>query len=392
MNMKKFFIAIAGLMLTITSSAQNIHVSIQKSATPNSVDVLFRPTYTAVGTEYVNLLQLAVSIPSGPATNVTATITPLNYFASIGPAGFAPILPFVESSTGQKVYGWNYINPGGNGAMLWTNTEFIGARITFDGNAAAAELVTCLDLSALGGGDNSNTFFGISTNLPPNDKTDYGAMFYNKPGESTTGNYPAAGDQYVVTTQLVALPIDLLSFSGYKDGTRNQLRWTTSIESNNKGFDVLRSLDGVNYASVGFVNSLAPGGNSSYPVNYTFTDNSVSGSKQFYRLRQVDIGGVGKHSNIIVIRSDKPALITIDGMFPNPATTTLNLMVGSPAKDKVSLVVTDLAGKTVMLRSLNVETGSNTLPVNVSALASGTYFVKMISSNGEASTGKFVKQ
>lgn len=394
MQIKKFFIAVIGLMLAFGSEAQNyIRASLQKSATPHSVDVLFTPTYTAGGTEYVNFLQLQVSIPAAVAGSVTATITPLNNFASIGPTGFQAVIPFTESTTNEKVFGWVYVNPGGNGVMAWTASEFIGARITFNGNPAGSAFVSLIDLSLLGGGDNFNSFFGISTNLGPNnDKTDYANMFYAKAGESNTGTYPAAGDQFAITTQLVTLPVGLLTFSGYKDGNRNQLRWTTSIEVNNKGFDVERSLDGVNYTSIGFVNSLAANGNSSVEINYTFTDNNVSGSKQFYRLRQVDFDNRSKLSNIVLIKSDKPAVITIDRMFPNPATTVVNLMLSSPVRDKVQMQVTDMSGRIMMQRQLNVETGSNTLPITVSGLAGGTYMIRLMSSTGEVTTGKFVKE
>ena len=390
--MKKFFIVVIGLMLAFGSEAQFIRASLQKSATPNSVDILFTPTYTAGGTEFVNFMQLQVSIPAAVSAGVTATITPLNNFASIGVAGFAPVVPFIESSTNEKVFGWVYVNPAGNGVMAWTATEFIGARITFNGNPAGSAFVSLIDLSLLGGGDNFNSFFGISTNIPPNDKTDYAGMFYAKAGESTTGTYPSAGDQFAITTQLVTLPVGLLSFSGYRDGSRNQLRWTTTTEVNNKGFDVERSLDGVNYTSIGFVNSLAANGNSSVKLDYAFTDNNVTGSRQYYRLRQVDFDNRSKLSNIVLLKSDKPNVITLDGMFPNPAATVVNLMLSSPVKDKVQMVVTDMNGRITMLRQLNVEMGSNTLPVNVGALAGGTYMVKMISSNGEVSTGKLVKQ
>lgn len=390
--MKKFFIVVIGLMLAFGSEAQFIRASLQKSATPNSVDILFTPTYTAGGTEFVNFMQLQVSIPAAVSAGVTATITPLNNFASIGVAGFAPVVPFIESSTNEKVFGWVYVNPAGNGVMAWTATEFIGARITFNGNPAGSAFVSLIDLSLLGGGDNFNSFFGISTNIPPNDKTDYAGMFYAKAGESTTGTYPSAGDQFAITTQLVTLPVGLLSFSGYRDGSRNQLRWTTTTEVNNKGFDVERSLDGVNYTSIGFVNSLAVNGNSSVKLDYAFTDNNVTGSRQYYRLRQVDFDNRSKLSNIVLLKSDKPNVITLDGMFPNPAATVVNLMLSSPVKDKVQMVVTDMNGRITMLRQLNVEMGSNTLSVNVGALAGGTYMVKMISSNGEVSTGKLVKQ
>ena len=188
------------------------------------------------------------------------------------------------------------------------------------------------------------------------------------------------------------LPVDLLSFSGYKDGSRNQLRWTTSTEKNNKGFEVQRSLDGINFSDIGYVNSLANGGNSSVKLNYAFTDNNVTGIKQYYRLRLVDLAGNSKLSNVVLIKSDKPTLITIDGLFPNPATATINLRVGAPNRDKVSMLVTDMSGRIVMQLSMNVETGSNTLPLDISALPGGDYFIKLISSNGEVTTGRFVKQ
>ena len=148
----------------------------------------------------------------------------------------------------------------------------------------------------------------------------------------------------------------------------------------------------MNYTSIGFVNSLSVNVNSSVKLDYAFTDNNVTGSRQYYRLRQVDFDNRSKLSNIVLLKSDKPNVITLDGLFPNPAATVVNLMLSSPVKDKVQMVVTDMNGRITMLRQLNVEMGSNTLPVNVGALAGGTYMVKMISSNGEVSTGKLVKQ
>ncbi len=148
----------------------------------------------------------------------------------------------------------------------------------------------------------------------------------------------------------------------------------------------------MNYTTLTFVNSLAPGGYSSVKLDYAYTDNNVTGARQFYRLRQVDFDGRSKLSNIVLLKSDKPNVITLDGMFPSPASTVVNLVLSSPVKDKVQLVVTDMSGRITMLRQLNVEMGSNTLPVNVAALAGGTYMLKMISSNGEVSTGKLVKQ
>lgn len=45
-----------------------------------------------------------------------------------------------------------------------------------------------------------------------------------------------------------------------------------------------RSLDGVNYSSIGFVNSLAVNGNSSVKLDYAFVDNNVNRCKTILSL------------------------------------------------------------------------------------------------------------
>lgn len=192
---------------------------------------------------------------------------------------------------------------------------------------------------------------------------------------------------------LITTPVNLINFSGYKQANIGFLTWTTSSEQNNLGFDVQRSLNGVNYTSIGFVSTLALGGNSATNLNYNFTDNSISGSKQFYRLRQVDIDNRSHFSNVVMIKGDKPTTIALDGLFPNPASSTINVLIAAPGKDKVTVMITDMAGRTVAQQVANVETGSNTIPVDISRLTNGTYMVKLVCSNDcTMAVGKFVKQ
>jgi hypothetical protein len=52
-----------------------------------------------------------------------------------------------------------------------------------------------------------------------------------------------------------------------------------------------------------------------------------------------------------------------------------------------------MAGQTVIRQIVSVETGSNTIPVDINRLTNGTYVVKLICSNNcDAVVGKFVKQ
>ena len=188
------------------------------------------------------------------------------------------------------------------------------------------------------------------------------------------------------------LPSSLISFAGYKEGNSNKLRWTTASEINNSGFEVQRSSDGINYTPIDFVNSQALGGNSTTELNYSYTDNNVTGNRQYYRLRQVDFDNHSKFSNIVWIKGDKSVILKIDGLFPNPANTLVNVLIDAPNKDQITLVVTDMAGRTMIQQLVSIETGSNMIAVDISRLTNGTYMVKMVcgsESNCEASSNSF---
>ena len=388
--MKKVLFLIAALSGFMVGKAQLMLGSIQPGAAVNQVDIMFSPDQSPGLTEYVNYLSISVAIPSGFTAGTPTISTAGTPFSNMV---MQPAVPLSYVTGGERIYSWIATNLTITTPTVWVGgTPFKGATVTFNGpGGSPSAQVKLVDFTNLNppGGTNGNTYFFVVTNV--NDWTDYTNYFYAIPGPtSTTGTY-GNGDHWAQTSASIVLPIDLLSFSGYKDGGRNQLRWTTSTEQNNRGFEVQRSLDGVNYNAIGFVNSMANGGNSSVQLNYTFTDNNVTGLRQYYRLRQVDFGGNNKLSNIVLIKSDKPTIITIDGIFPNPATTTINLLVGAPVKDKVSIVVTDMAGRIMITKNMNVETGSNTLPLDVSGLAGGNYFIRMVDSNGEVVSGKFVK-
>ncbi|MEI2823987.1 MAG: T9SS type A sorting domain-containing protein [Chitinophagaceae bacterium] len=189
------------------------------------------------------------------------------------------------------------------------------------------------------------------------------------------------------------LPVNFLSFSGYKSGSVNKLQWTTASEQNCLGFEVQRSTDGINFSSIGFVNTLAIGGNSTDRLSYNFNDNNVAGEKQYYRIRQVDIDNHGRLSNVILLKGSKPLIVSIDGIYPNPANNEINVLLAAPARDKATLIVTDISGRVLLQQLVNVETGINSIPVNISRFASGTYLIKLAGQTSVESAGaKFIKQ
>lgn len=83
-------------------------------------------------------------------------------------------------------------------------------------------------------------------------------------------------------------------------------------------------------------------GNTSAQRSYGFTDNNISGAKQLYRFHQVDINGVVRLSSVVVINGVKANVLTLSGLFPNPAKTKVNVLVDAPAKDNVTILVRTL--------------------------------------------------
>lgn len=210
---------------------------------------------------------------------------------------------------------------------------------------------------------------------------------------TATGLNGCSTSSEVTVTISCALPVTLTRFNGAKEGNKNVLRWITSSESNNNGFEVQRSTDGVQYTSIGYVQSLAIGGNSANTLNYLFTDNSYSGMVQYYRLRQVDNNGRSQLSNVVMIREPNPIALSIVDVYPNPATSIVNVVMSAPASDKATAMITDVLGNIVSSKQVVLQKGNNLVSFNIGELAAGSYFVKLICNNNcPKAVAKFVKK
>lgn len=211
---------------------------------------------------------------------------------------------------------------------------------------------------------------------------------------NATSNFSSFSPFIVGKITLFALPVNLLSFSGQREGAINRLRWITSNETNSRGFEVQRSSDGTNYSTIGFVNSQATGGSSAHELSYTFTDGNPAGKKQYYRLVMTDIDGRTKTSSTILIQGEPSISIVIGGVYPNPASTAINIIVNSPDRQDMKVQVLDLAGRILRQQNATLGIGSNTIPMDIGRLAAGQYIIKLNCLTGDCQTitRRFTKQ
>lgn len=186
-------------------------------------------------------------------------------------------------------------------------------------------------------------------------------------------------------------PVSLLKFSGSKlNSSSNLLRWTTSTESNNLGFDVQRSSDGVNFVSIATVNSKALNGNSNISLDYTYQDNTASTGVNYYRLNQKSKNGTNKLSGIVSLRDN--ALFKIAAIYPNPVQSNMSLGISSPVALKASSVITDMTGKIMLTRNFDIFAGDNLINYDVNTLKAGSYVIKVTAADGSTQTQLFEKQ
>jgi hypothetical protein len=189
------------------------------------------------------------------------------------------------------------------------------------------------------------------------------------------------------SAQIFNLPVTLKYFATKTIANRNEINWITSSESNNKGFEIQRSIGNTNdFKTIGFVGTRAKDGNSQTEISYSFEDADVkAGQTHYYRLNQIDFDG---KSTFSPVRSVKPGSIESNlNVYPNPSQGSVTVNTGS-ASGKLNIYVLDNSGR-VVNQYINVST-SNT---RISNLKKGFYTLKIVNTeSGEQSAQRVVVQ
>ena len=173
------------------------------------------------------------------------------------------------------------------------------------------------------------------------------------------------------------LPIKLTAFDVNKVGNNALLNWSTSFESNNKGFNIERSIDGTRWNSLQFINGV---GNSNTEQSYTFTDVKPNIGVNYYRLKQVDFDGRFEYSYIKTLRFSNATELNLL-LFPNPTNEKVVVEVNNFNEPNAIVSIINVEGKIVLTKNVLVQNSNFSLPINVSALAKGSYFIQIKNNN-----------
>lgn len=192
----------------------------------------------------------------------------------------------------------------------------------------------------------------------------------------------------VVTVNMVTLPVQLIDFTGHRNGDRFLLSWTTAAEVNLDHFEVERSSNGQTFTQLGIV---AGTGGGTGTTAYQFPDNQPLNARSYYRLKIVDADGSFVYSPVLTFKGLAAAATGIALTAPNPFTDQLGFTLTLESSLQVQSQLLDLNGRVVASRSLQGQPGSQRVQWNgLSFLPEGFYFLQ-VHVNGMTFREKVVK-
>jgi len=178
------------------------------------------------------------------------------------------------------------------------------------------------------------------------------------------------------------VPVELISFTGSAVKGGILLEWSTSTETNNKGFEVQRSEVRNQrrvWKDIGFVEG---NGTTTERHTYRFMDNDVSAGKYVYRLKQIDYDGSFEYSKEAEVDITGPQEFSLEQNYPNPFNPITNINYELSVKSLVRLKVYNTLGEEVAaLVNEEKPAGNYSVRFDGSSLPSGVYIYRLTAGN-----------
>lgn len=176
---------------------------------------------------------------------------------------------------------------------------------------------------------------------------------------------PGSGD--VVLKVISLLPLELLDFQAFVEGTQNQLNWRSASEANFSHYEIERSPNGKTWSKLGKVVGAE---NASEEHFYRFADLQPL-TLGYYRLGMVDVDGSKEFSKIVSV--ERQGLVNKMLISPNPFEDKLELEFEAKEAVVLDFSLIDMTGRSVLQAGQTLEKGQNRLSFEVSSLPQGIY-------------------
>lgn len=313
---------------------------------------------------------ITVNVNGNVDLNINVTLSNGSALMIGGGSNFT-VLSIGNSGASSLLSGYNVIlaNDGSNSTIQLVNSNALisaGGAGTYDGilTSFISGGVTT-NFKAIGNAPNG---FSGNTTVASNGPATYGTLLGGPVTLSSTGT----------------LPIILANFNAVADNSQVNLTWTTQLEINSSHFVVQSSTNaGASWNNLGTV---AAHGNSSTPINYSFTDTKPANGTTEYRLEMVDLNGATAYSTVKAVRI---GLATSVSVYPNPASNYVNVVLGGSTTGNVTIRLMNSSGQLLMEKTVSNAAGT-TVPLTVSNLPQGNYLIVVVGSDGTQQVNKLL--
>jgi hypothetical protein len=165
-----------------------------------------------------------------------------------------------------------------------------------------------------------------------------------------------------------------------RTGNGTQLTWKVSEWTGVSHFDIQKSSNNKQYATIGSI------GTNERNV-YSFTDRDPATGQAYFRIKSVERDGTITYSHVVSTGNEQPSSILI--AYPMPARDEITVQ-HTLVLEKALISVHTLEGNLVMAVPPCAGTMQTTL--DFSFLKAGTYMLRFDSGNGKIDTVRIVKQ
>lgn len=175
------------------------------------------------------------------------------------------------------------------------------------------------------------------------------------------------------------LPLNFIAYNVIASETKQSIQniWTTANEINVSHYNIQRSTNAKDFATIGTVKA----NNKNYN-EYTFIDNQPLFSDSYYRIQSIDKDNKVNHTDTKKITiNDKQQTIDV---YPNPATTILNIV--SKEKMQQIKIINQLGQTLKQFNNLNVKQQT----INIEQFSKGIYIIQITTTDQEIKTQKII--
>ncbi|MEO6230903.1 MAG: T9SS type A sorting domain-containing protein [Ferruginibacter sp.] len=227
-------------------------------------------------------------------------------------------------------------------------------------------------------------YTGIKTPLDPLAKTVFDFTIDNQAAS-------AAVDRFnIVFKPVTVLPVTFKTVKAYEKANNILVDWVVENEINIAGYEVEKSVDGINFKTIGSQNASNLSGGAA--TGYSVIDNTPVKGNNFYRIKTLQSSGKIEYSSIVKVNISKSKGGI--NVYPNPVTgSSFGLEINNMPAGKYKVNLINTLGQIVFTNELSHTEGSSVETIQTGKkLSTGIYQLEVISNDEGVNNIKIVVQ